>query len=92
MDTPQNPTWLDTETKAALQKLPPEELAPATTDAFAVVVLSQSSPDNRVRQTRAFDRVLRTSLVDAERQTERSPPLWSNVNSRCLTRCWPNLN
>ena len=74
MDTPQNSTWLDTETKAALRKLPPEKIAPATTDTFAVVVLSQGSLDNRVRQTRAFDRVLRTSLLDAEYQTKRSPP------------------
>ncbi|MDZ7618856.1 MAG: hypothetical protein U1E05_17770 [Patescibacteria group bacterium] len=74
MDTPRNSAWLDTETKAALQKLVPEELAPATTDTFAVVVLSQGSPDNRVRRTRAFDRVLRSTLLDAERQTESHPP------------------
>jgi len=74
METPDGTSWLDTETKAALQKLPPEKLAPATTDTFAVVVLSLGSPHDRVRHVRAFDRVLRTSLEDAERQITRTPP------------------
>jgi hypothetical protein len=74
METPDGTSWLDTETKAALQKLPPEKLAPATTDTFAVVVLSLDSSTDRVRHVRAFDRVLGTSLEDAERQIARTPP------------------
>jgi hypothetical protein len=74
METRPNPSWLDTETKAALQKVPPEKLAPATTDTFAVVVLSRSSSADQSRRIRAFDRILRTSLSDAESQTRRSPP------------------
>jgi hypothetical protein len=74
METPDVTSWLDTETKAALQKLPPGKLAPAKTDSFAVVVLSRGSPKDRVRHIRAFDRVLRTALQDAERQLTRTPP------------------
>jgi hypothetical protein len=74
METPDRTSWLDTETQAALQKLPPEKLAPATIDTFAVVVLSLGLPNDRVRQFRAFDRVLLTSLQDAERQMTRTPP------------------
>jgi hypothetical protein len=74
METPDSTSWLDPETKAALQKLPPEKLAPTTTDTFAVVVLSRGSPKDRVRHVRAFDKVLRMSLQDAERQTALMPP------------------
>jgi hypothetical protein len=74
MELSDGTSWLDTETKAALRKLPPEKLAPTTTDSFAVVVLSLGSTSNYVRHIRAFDRVLRTSLQDAECQMTRTPP------------------
>ena len=74
MDTPRGNSWLDTETKAALQQMPPQKLAPATTETFSVVVLSCDAYGDHTRQVRAFDRVLRTSLVDAEFQTRRKPP------------------
>lgn len=67
-------SWLDTETKAVLQKMPPKKLAPAETDAFAVVVLSLGSSVDRSRRLIAFDKVLRTSPQDAKRQLNRTPP------------------
>jgi hypothetical protein len=74
MQEPESHSWLDTETKTALQKVPPLKIAPPTTDTFAVVVLSRGAPDNHARLVRAFDRVLHTSPVDAERQTTLTPP------------------
>ena len=67
-------SWLDTETKAALQQLPPQKLVPATTETFSVVILSCDARGDHTRQTRAFDCVLHTSLDDAEFQTRRRPP------------------
>jgi len=74
MDTPRGSSWLDTETKAVLQQVPPQKLAPAITETFSVVVLSFDSHGDHTRHVRAFDRVLRTSFTDAELQTRRKPP------------------
>ena len=74
MDAPQGTSWLDTETKAALQQVPPQKLAPATVQTFSVVVLSGDARHDHGRHVRAFDRILRTSLSDAEFQTRRTPP------------------
>lgn len=74
MNTRRNTSWLDTETKAMLQQVPPEKLAPATTETFSLVVLAFDTAGDHNRSVRAFDRVLRTSLHDATRQTSRKPP------------------
>ena len=74
METPENTFWLDTETKAALQRVPPEKIAPAVTDTFAVVVLSQGALHDHARRVRAFHRVLCSTPPNAELQTTRSLP------------------
>ena len=52
-------SWLDTETKALLQKSPPEKLAPPDTAGYTLVVLSIYGDDNS-RVLRAIKRILRT--------------------------------
>ena len=49
-------SWLDTETKAMLQRLPPSKQAPADTLAFTLVLLS-TSECNRNRLLRAAQRI-----------------------------------
>jgi len=70
-----NHTWLDTETKAVLQKVPPEKFAPATTETFSIVVIDCSFRPNRSRQLRAFHRVLGTTIDHANHYLKRTIPL-----------------
>lgn len=74
MDTPRGNSWIDAQTKAVLQQVPPQKAAPASTDTFSVVVLSCEAMVEHARHVRAFHRVLGTSLIDAEFQTTRRPP------------------
>lgn len=74
MNTRRKTTWLDTETKAMLQQVPPQKLAPATTETFSLVVLAFDTAGDHTRYVRAFERVLCTSVPDATRQTGRKPP------------------
>ena len=53
-------SWLDTETKALLQKSPPKKLAPPDTAAFSLVLLSIYRHDIE-REIRAIQRILQTS-------------------------------
>jgi hypothetical protein len=48
-------TWLDTETKALLQQVPPEKYAPPTTGTFALVLLKKGK--DFVRLAEAFTRI-----------------------------------
>ncbi len=57
-------TWLDTETKALLQKSPPKKLAPPDTAMFSLVLLSIYRHDIE-REIRAIRRILQTSNVEA---------------------------
>ncbi len=66
--------WLDTETKACLQQLPPSKLAPADTDTFSLVVLRRHPQTDPRRQAAAFERVLQTTLGDAKHLTTAPPP------------------
>jgi hypothetical protein len=66
--------WLDTETKAFLQQLPPLKLAPANTETFSIVVLREESEPISDRCVRAFERILRTTRIEAESQTTKTPP------------------
>ena len=59
-------SWLDTETKALLQKSPPKKLAPPDTDAFSLVLLSIYRHDIK-REIRAVQRIVQTSHVEARR-------------------------
>lgn len=74
MTSPIATSWLDTETKAALQKLPPEKIAPATTETYSIVVLSRDVGCDDRRHLRAFDRVLRTCPEEAQVQMGKKPP------------------
>lgn len=74
METPRESSWVDAETRAALQQVPPQKLAPATTDTYSLVVLSCDTYCDHARRVRAFERVLCTSSIDAEFQTTREPP------------------
>jgi len=74
MEAPNNNSWFDTEIKAALQKLPPQKLSPATIVSFAVVVLSLGSIANHAWQVGAIHKVVGTSLQDAELQVNRTLP------------------
>lgn len=49
-------SWLDTETKALLQKLPPEKLSPSDTASFTLVLLSIYGRDN-ARVLRAITKI-----------------------------------
>lgn len=74
MTMPHDPNLLKTQTKAALQKLVPEKLAPATTQTFSIVVLSCDFQPDHDRHVHAYERVLSTSRMDAEFQSTRKPP------------------
>ncbi|MCG8586200.1 MAG: hypothetical protein MI757_15950 [Pirellulales bacterium] len=66
--------WLDTETKAALEKQPPSKLAPPDTVAFTLILIANHGDDNE-RLTRALRRILQTSDQDALRLAERELPV-----------------
>lgn len=72
-DTSSN-RWLDTETKACLQRSPPLKLSPPTTERFSIVVLYWEPFSDQRRRVRAFERVLRTTLTDAEFEASRRLP------------------
>ena len=74
MEAPRGNSWVDAETRAALQRVPPQKLAPATTDTYSLVVLFCDTYCEHARRVRAFDRVLCTSSIDSEFQTTRKPP------------------
>ena len=69
-----NHVWLDTETKAVLQKSPPEKLAPATTETFSIVVIDRSFRPIPSRHLRAYYRVLGTSIGDATEILKQTIP------------------
>jgi hypothetical protein len=56
--------WLDTETKAILQGVPPEKLAPPGIAGFTLVLLSKSSNHKRLRQGLA-----KTGCLDSDAST-----------------------
>jgi hypothetical protein len=66
--------WLDTETKALLQKLPPEKLAPPDTVAFTLVMLAVRG-QNRHGLVRAVRQAAQVSAEEAERILTRGLPL-----------------
>ena len=57
-------TWLDTETKAILQRSPPEKLAPPDTGPFALVLLA-TQRESRERLVAAVERVRETTRDEA---------------------------
>ena len=59
-------SWLDTETRALLQKLPPKKLARPDTAAYSLVLLSIYH-HNIEREIRAVQRILQTSQAAARR-------------------------
>ena len=65
--------WLDTETKALLQQLPPEKLAPPDTVAFTLVLLAVRG-DDRSGLLRAVQRAAQVAMDDAERIASRGFP------------------
>lgn len=67
-------SWLDTETKALLQKSPPDKLAPPDTVGFTLVMLSIGGTDN-ARVVRATARILGDSHDAARRLLMRALPL-----------------
>ena len=58
--------WLDTETKALLQRLPPEKLAPPDTATFALILLAVEGHDHNA-VARAVQRVAKASGDGVER-------------------------
>jgi hypothetical protein len=58
--------WLDTKTKALLQRSPPEKLAPPGTATFALILLAVGGGD-RSALVRAVQRVAEASAGQAER-------------------------
>jgi len=66
-------SWLDTETKALLQKSPPDKLAPPDTAGFTLVVLSIYGHNN-THVVRAIKRILGTSEDAASRLLTRPLP------------------
>ena len=60
-------SWLDTETKALLQRTPPNKLAPPGTTGFTLVMLSVYGDDNS-RVVRAIKRIERTSSEFSSRR------------------------
>jgi hypothetical protein len=65
--------WLDTETKAMLQQVPPEKLAPPTTGLFTLVLLHKGKNTNRL--VRALTRIPGISPGKAIDLSERQCPL-----------------
>ena len=54
-------TWLDTETKALLQHVPPEKLAPPDTGMFTLVILRRKGKANIARVAQVLVRIPRVS-------------------------------
>lgn len=67
-------TWLDTETKAILQKSPPNKLAPPSTEGFTLVLLS-INPDQPERLIRAMQRIRLESKQQATAHLNQKIPL-----------------
>jgi hypothetical protein len=65
-------TWLDTETKAILQRSPPKKLAPPDTGTFALVLLAVSGGIT-ARLTEAVERILRSSPREAAQRVLSLP-------------------
>jgi hypothetical protein len=59
-------TWLDTQTKALLQQVPPEKLAPADTGMFTLVLLAIETK-NRYRVAQAIAEILKGSRDAVQR-------------------------
>ena len=66
-------TWLDTETKALLEKPPPKKFAPPDTATFSLVLLSQFRHDIE-REIRAVRRILRVTTVEARHVLGKALP------------------
>lgn len=66
-------TWLDTETKAILQKEPPGKLAPAEAAPFGLVLLTKGN--DRDRTARAITRIVPIDSREAGTLLEKSCPL-----------------
>ena len=67
-------SWLDPETKALLQKLPPDKLAPPDIDGFTLVLLSVHRAD-LTRLPRAVQRILGGSFKDAAASLHADLPI-----------------
>ncbi len=66
--------WLDTETKALLQGVPPEKLAPPGTAAFTLVLLTTGGPIRNAILS-AVGRVAKVSVDEAKRILSRRLPI-----------------
>lgn len=64
--------WLDTETRAILQGVPPEKLAPPDTVGFTLVLLSKTNDQERLRQ--AFARAVCTGPAASDAVLTSSCP------------------
>ncbi len=67
-------TWLDTETKAILQRSPPEKLAPPNTATFALVLLAAQG-EVRKRLAAAVERVQVETRDQARRVLKQPLPV-----------------
>jgi hypothetical protein len=67
-------TWLDTETKALLQRSPPKKLAPSDIDTFGLVLLAIQGQE-RERLTEAIGRVVGSSPEDTRAIIARPMPI-----------------
>ena len=66
--------WLDTETKALLQRSPPEKLVPPDTATFALVLLAVRGHDRHVLAN-AVQRATQVSADEARRIVSHRLPL-----------------
>ena len=78
MNTRRNTSWLDTETKAMLQQVPPEKVAPATTETFSLVVLAFDTAGDHNR-----------SVANGRIRAENNPDRGATF-SFALPACPPN--
>jgi hypothetical protein len=67
-------TWLDTETRAMLQREPPKKLAPPDTATFALVLLAVPER-GQTQLLKAIERATECSPQEALRILGRKPPL-----------------
>jgi hypothetical protein len=77
--------WLDTETRALLQRSPPEKLAPPDTTAFALVLLADRGHDHHAL-VGAVQRAAQASAEEAERIL--SCPLPVSVKNNLSYSCF----